>query len=71
MDNNENKKREPSRIVVGVVSIAYIVYMQLAKDIIAIYSSMPTEQAAPLIVTTIAVSLVKVAAISGGLLLVK
>ena len=71
MENNDNKKKEPWRIVVGIISIVFIVYMWVKKDIIAIYTTMPNEQVAPLIVTTIAVSLIKVAAITGGILLIK
>ncbi len=45
--------------------------MWVKKDIAEIYATMPTEQITPLIVTTIAVSLLKVAAISGVILLIK
>ena len=71
MDNNEKKNKEPWRIAVGILAIAFIVYMWVDKDIITIYTTMPKEQVAPLIVTTIAVSLIKVAAIAGGILLIK
>ena len=64
-------KKEPWRIIVGIIAIAYIVYMWVEKDIITIYTTMPKEQVAPLITTTIAVSLIKVAAIAGGILLIK
>ena len=71
MENKDNKKKEPWRIIVGIISIAFIVYMWVEKDIMTIYTTMPKEQVAPLIVTTIAVSLIKVAAIAGGILLIK
>ena len=64
-------KKEPWRIAVGILAIAFIVYMWVEKDIITIYTTMPREQVGPLIVTTIAVSLIKVAAIAGGILLIK
>ena len=64
-------KKEPWRILVGIISIVYIVYMWAAKDIASIYAAMPQEQAIPLIVTTVLVSLAKVAAIAGGILLIK
>ncbi|MCR4962753.1 MAG: hypothetical protein K6B40_02580 [Firmicutes bacterium] len=67
----KNSKREPWRIIVGSIAIAYIVYMWAKKDIIAIYTTMPKEQIVPLIVTTLLVSLLKVAAIAGGILLIK
>lgn len=71
MGNRDNQKKEPWRIVVGMLSIAFIVYMWVEKDIMAIYTTMPKEQVAPLIATTIAVSVIKVAAIAGGILLIK
>ena len=64
-------KKEPWRIAAGILAIAFIVYMWVEKDIITIYTTMPKEQVAPLIVTTIAVSLIKVAVIAGGILLIK
>ena len=67
----ENKKKEPWRIVVFIISVLYIVFMWVKKDIAAIYTTMPADQVAPLIATTVAVSLMKVAAIAGGVLLMK
>ena len=72
MNNEKNKsKKEPWRLVVGIISIVFIVFMWLEKDIAAIYSTLPKEQVAPLIATTIAVSLLKVFAIAGAVLLIK
>ena len=71
MGNNEKQKKEPWRIIAGVIAVAYIVYMWVEKDIMTIYTTMPRKQVAPLIATTIAVSLIKVAAIAGGILLMK
>ena len=71
MKNTDNKKKEPWRIIVGILAIAFILYMWVKKDIMTIYTTMPKEQVAPLIATTIAVSLIKVAAITGGILLIK
>ena len=71
MDHRNNKKKEPWRIVVGILSIAFILYMWFKKDIAAIYATLPVEEAVPLIVTTILVSLAKVAVIAGGILLIK
>lgn len=67
----KGQKKEPWRIVVGVLAIIYIIYMWMEKDIVAIYSSMTAEQALPLVVTTVVVSLVKVGAIAVGILFVK
>ena len=71
MEDTDNKKKEPWRIIVGILAIAFIVYMWVEKDIMTIYTTMPKEQVAPLIATTIAVSLIKVAAIMGGILLIR
>ena len=68
--NNENK-REPWRIVVGIIAIVYILFMWVKKDIVSIYATMPQEEVIPLIVTTVVVSLVKVAVITVGILLTK
>ncbi len=69
---NDNKKRiEPWRIIVFVIAVAFIIFMWIKKDIAKIYATMPAEQVLPLIITTIAVSLLKVAAIAGAILLIK
>lgn len=67
----KGQKKEPWRIVVAIIAIAYIIYMWVEKDILAIYSSMPAEQALPLAVTTVFVSLVKVGLMTAGILLIK
>ena len=69
--NNQKRKKEPWRIVVGVISIAYIAYMWISKDVMAIYETMPEDQYLPLITTTVLVSLAKIAAIAGAFLLIK
>ena len=71
MSNNNKKKIELWRIIVFIISIMFIIYMWSKKEIAEIYATMPQEQIIPLIVTTLAVSLLKVAAIALGVLLVK
>lgn len=71
MNNKGKKKTEPWRLVVGIIAIIYIVFMWVKKDIVSIYSTMPKEQVAPLVVTTIGVSLIKVIAIAGAIALIK
>ena len=71
MSNDSRKKKEPWRITVFILAVAFIVFMWVKKDIAAIYATMPEEQIVPLIVTTIAVSLLKVAAFAGVMLLIK
>jgi hypothetical protein len=70
--NYENKpKKEPWRIAVGIISIICILFMWLKKDIVSIYTTMPQEQVLPMIFTTVAVSLLKVAVMAGVIFLVK
>lgn len=60
----EKHKKEPWRIIVGILSILFIVFMWVKNDITTIYSSMPKEQVAPLIITTFIVTLIKVVGIA-------
>ena len=69
--NNHKKKIEAWRIIVFVISVAFIIFIWTRKDIANIYATMPTEQIFPLVVTTIAVSLLKITVIAGVVLLVK
>lgn len=64
-------KKKIWRIIVFIIALGYIIYIWVEKDILAIYSSMPAEQALPLAVTTVAVSLVKVGVLTAGILIVK
>ena len=64
-------KKEPLKIIVFIISVLFIVFMWIKNDIVAIYTTMPAEQVAPMIVTTIAVSAIKVVAIAGGVWLIK
>ena len=67
----ERASREPWRIVAGVLSVLLIVFMWAKKDVAVIYATMPKEQWIPLIVTTVLVTLLKVGAIAGGVLLLR
>ena len=71
MSNDNKKKIEPWRLIVFILAVTFIIFMWVKKDIAEIYATMPSEQIAPLIVTTITVSLLKVAVIAGGVLLIK
>lgn len=53
-------KKEPWRVIIFVISILFIVFMWVKKDIAEIYTTMPGELIVPLIATNIAVSLMKV-----------
>ena len=67
----KSAKKEPWRIAAAVFSLAFITFLWAKKDIFIIYQTMPKEQVLPLVVTTVAVSLLKVAVIAVGVLLVK
>ena len=71
MDSKENKKKEPWRIIVFIIAVLFIVFMWVKNDVVSIYTTMPKEQVVPLIATTILVSLIKIAAIAGVVLLIK
>ena len=45
--------------------------IDIKKDIAEIYATMPSEKIAPMLVTTVAVLLFKVAVIAGAILLIK
>ena len=67
----QEKKREPWLIVVCILGIGAIVYMWAEKDIASTYAALPKEQLLPMIVTSAAVTLLKIAAMAGGILLIK
>ena len=69
-DKND-RKIEPWRIIVGTLSIAFILFLWVKNDILSTLAAMPKEQAIPLVVTTIVVSVIKVVVIAGVILLVK
>lgn len=66
-----SQKKEPWRIILGIISVAAIVIMWIKKDIAGIYSTMPSEAILPMIITTIGVSAVKVVAIAAVIFLIK
>ena len=65
------KKKEPWKIIVGIVSILYIIFMWVKKDIVGIYNTMPQEQILPLITTTVLVTLAKVVVLAVIIFFVK
>ena len=67
----KNNIPKPVRIGLGVVSILYIVYMWVRKDVVRIYASLPPEDALPLLIITVAVFLGKVALLAAVILLLK
>lgn len=65
------KNKELWRIIVAIISVLFIVFMWVKKDIVNIYSTMPKEQIVPFIATTIVVTLVKVSGIALVVFLIK
>ena len=64
-------KKEPWRIIVALIAAAFIIYMWVKKDVAGIYTTMPAEQILPMVVTSVAVTLLKVALIAGAVLAIK
>jgi hypothetical protein len=67
----QKKKKEPWRIVVFVLAVAYILWMQVKNDIAGTLVGVPKEQVLPMLVTGVAVTLLKVALLAGIVLLLK
>ena len=67
----KGKKVELWRLVVGIISIAYIIFMWVKKDIVADLSAIPEEALLPLILTNVGVSLLKILAIAAVVFLIK
>ena len=67
----QKKKKEPWRIGAFLAGAAAIVWMFAKKGITITLATLPREQALPMIVTTVAVSLLKVALLAGLILLGK
>ena len=64
------KKKEPWRILLALVSLAYIIFLWAYKGMDTA-ASLPEEAVLPLMVTTAAVSLGKAALLAGVLLLIR
>lgn len=66
-----NFKKEPWRLVVGIVAIAYIVYMWIDKDLLSSFSQIPAEQALPIAATSTMVTIAKITLLAGAVLVIK
>lgn len=69
--SDKNRRKVPWRKILGIISICYIILMWTKTDIFSVYTTISQEEIIPLIVMTVIVSLIKVAVITGGILLVK
>ena len=64
-------RREPWRIGLGIISLLFVLFMWIKRDIVGIYSTMPKAQLITMIVTTVMVSLFKVAGITAVVFLIR
>ncbi|MBE6971566.1 MAG: hypothetical protein E7446_05550 [Ruminococcaceae bacterium] len=64
-------KKAPLRWIMGLLSAAFIVYLWSTKDIAAQYADLPREELIPLVTVNVAVTLVKVVVIAGGIWLLR
>ena len=67
----KNKIPKPLRIAMFLAAVVWIVTMWVKKDIAATLAAVPAAAALPMIVTSLAVTLVKVALMAGGIMLIK
>jgi hypothetical protein len=68
---NQKKKKEPWRLLVGIIAIAYIVYTWVEKDIFASLTAVSGDQALPMAATSMAVTLAKVAIMAAIIFVIK
>lgn len=64
-------KKAVWNIIIAIICIAFIVFLWVKKDILAIYRDLPREQVIPLVIISAAVSLMKAAAFTGAALLIR
>lgn len=65
------KKIEPRRLVLGLASFAYIIFLWVKKNVAGAWSSLSTEALLPVILTSVAVSALKIVAIAAVVFLVR
>lgn len=65
------KKIEPWRLIVGLLSVGFIIYMWVRKGIGNMWSQMPREELLPMVLTNLAVTGIKILLIAGGILLIR
>ena len=67
----KSQKKPAWRIAAFILGVAAIVVMWAGKDVTSRFAGMSPEQALPMVVTSIAVTLLKVALMTGVVLLIK
>ena len=60
-------KKEPWRIAVAGISVAFIVAVLVAKGMSGVWDAVPEEQLFPMLVTNVAVTTLKVLLVTGGI----
>lgn len=68
---NQKNKKEPWRLIVGIIAIAYIVYTWVEKDIFSSLTAVSGDQALPMAATSMAVTFVKVAVMAAIIFVIK
>ena len=68
---NQKKKKEPWRLLVGIIAIAYIAYTWVEKDIFSSLTAVSGDQALPMAATSMAVTFVKVAVMAAIIFVIK
>ena len=68
---NQKKKKEPWRLLVGIIAIAYIVYTWVEKDIFTSLTAVSGEQALPIAATSMAVTFAKVTIMAAIIFVIK
>ena len=68
---NQKKKKEPWRLIVGIIAIAYIAYTWVEKDIFTSLTAVSGEQALPMAATSMAVTFAKVAIMAAIIFVIK
>ncbi len=71
MENNDKKKKEPWRVSVKMISIAFIIYVWVKKDIVSTLTTIPKEQFVSMVVPHLVVYLIAIVVISGGVFMIK
>ena len=64
-------KVDIGRLLAGFAAIVFIAYMWVEKEVVSVYTSMPIEEAIPVIVTTIVVSMFKVVGLAAVIYILK
>ena len=65
------KKKELWRYVVFGLSVAYIIFMWVRRDIGGVWATVPADQLLPMALTSVAVTAIKVALLAGCILVLK